>query len=136
MDFLTSESDVVVVLQAVNSIKLTTNVEFLSAVVQELHSWVVNITTENLLSLLGPTAILSEGEPHFQDLLNLLVWSVNIVNGDDGKVAVVTEVTEGDSGTSLDTKLLNGLLGDVKSNWHGEKVAIGKTVVGDDTKSE
>jgi hypothetical protein len=62
----------------------------------------------------------------------LLVWLVDIVNGDDGQVAVITEVTKSNTGTWLHTKLLDLLLGDVESNWHGEEVAIGKTVILDD----
>ena len=54
MDLLTSESDIVVVLQSVDSIELTTNVELLCGLVQKLYSWVVLITAENFLGLLGP----------------------------------------------------------------------------------
>ena len=62
LDLLTSESDIVVVLQSVDSIKLTTDIELFCGVVQVLYSWVILITAENLLGLLGPKGILLEGK--------------------------------------------------------------------------
>lgn len=42
--------------------------------------------------------------------LLLLVWAVDVVDGDDGEVAVVTEVAKGDAGTGLGANLIDGLL--------------------------
>jgi len=108
---LTSKSDVVVVHQTVNSIDLATNVEVTSGLVQVLDSRVGFVVgTENLDGLL------------------LLVGLVDVVNGDDGQVAVVSEVTEGDAGTSLCLDFVNCLLEDIETDGHGEKVAVNETV--------
>lgn len=58
-----------------------------------------------------------------------LVGAVNIVNGQDGQVAVVTEVTQGDAGTGLELVVVDDLLADVEGDGHGEDVAIGKAAV-------
>lgn len=60
---------------------------------------------------------------------HILVGSVDILNSEDSEVSVVTEISEGDSGTGLDSKSLNVLLIDVEVDGHGEEVAIGKAVV-------
>jgi hypothetical protein len=62
-----------------------------------------------------------------------LVGAVDVVNGQDGQVAVITEITQGDARTSLELVLVDGLLGGVEGNGHGEDVAIGKAVVLADT---
>lgn len=58
-----------------------------------------------------------------------LVGAVDVVNGQDGQVAVITEVTQGDARTSLELVVADGLLGGVEGDGHGEDVAIGKTAV-------
>jgi hypothetical protein len=42
------------VLQSVDGIKLSTDVELLNSVVKELHGWVLLVTTEDILGLLLP----------------------------------------------------------------------------------
>lgn len=64
-----------------------------------------------------------------QKIKNSLVGTVDIVNGQDGQVAVVTEVTQGDTSTSLELLLVDELLGGIESDGHGEDIAIGKAVV-------
>ena len=68
-----------------------------------------------------------------QDCQNSLVWAVNIINGQDGQVAVVAEVTEGNAGTGLELVLVDDLLGNIEGNGHREDIAIGKAAVLDDT---
>lgn len=51
---LTAESDIVVVVQLVDSVNLTTNVVILSGLVQVLDGGVLRVTTEDELALLGP----------------------------------------------------------------------------------
>ena len=63
-----------------------------------------------------------------------LVGAVDVVNGQDGQVTVITEVTQGDARTSLELVLGDGLLGGIEGNGHGEDVAIGKAVVLNDTR--
>lgn len=58
---------------------------------------------------------------------------VDIIDGQDGQVAVITEVAESDARASLQLELVDDLLGGIKGNGHGEKVAIGKTAVLTDT---
>lgn len=113
---LTAKSDVVVVVKLVDSIELSSNVVLLSGVVEVANGGVLLVTTEDLLGL------------------KLLVGLVNILDSDDGQVAVVTEVTEGDTSTSLDSELLNLLLGDIKGNGDGEEGSVGHAAVGDNSK--
>lgn len=46
----------------------------------------------------------------FFEGFNSLVGLVDILNGEDGKVAVVSEVAEGDASTSLQAELVDGFL--------------------------
>ena len=48
-----AQSDIVVVVQLVDGLDLSTNVEFLR-LIEELDCWVVLVTTENLVGFLGP----------------------------------------------------------------------------------
>ena len=63
---------------------------------------------------------------------DLLIWLVDIVNCDDGKILVVTEVSKCDSCSTLQTQLFDLFLGHVQGNGHAEEVAIGQSVVLDD----
>jgi hypothetical protein len=101
--------------QPVDGLNLSTNVELLSAVPQDLNPWVLLVTTKDLLGLL------------------VLVRPVHIVDGDNGEVAVVTEVAESNASGGLDAELVDGGLGDVEADGHREEVAIGQAVVGNDT---
>jgi len=87
---LTSQCHVVVVHQPVNSLELSTNVELLNIFPQLLDRWVLLITTEDLFGL------------------EILVRAVYIVDSEDGKVAVVTEIAEGNAGGRLDADFVNG----------------------------
>lgn len=60
---------------------------------------------------------------------NLLVRTVDVVNGQNGQVAVVTEVAQSDTGTSLQLVVVDGLLADVESDGHREHVAVGKAAI-------
>ena len=64
---------------------------------------------------------------------NLLVRLVDVLDGDDGNVVLITEVTESDTSTRLDSHLLNVLLGDVEVDWHGEEVSVSETGLSADT---
>ena len=68
-----------------------------------------------------------------RSLLHVLVWLVNVVDGDDGEVAVISEVAQGDTGTGLHADLVNGLLVEVEADGHGEEVAVSEAVVLDHT---
>jgi hypothetical protein len=64
---------------------------------------------------------------------NSLVGTVDIINGQDSQVPVVTEVTQGNASAGLEVVVGDGLLGDIEGNGHREEVAIGKTDVFADT---
>lgn len=50
----TAQSDIVVMVELVDSLDLTTNVELLDGLVQVVDGRVLGVTTEDKLSLLGP----------------------------------------------------------------------------------
>tara|TARA_R110002003_G_scaffold202_10_gene15724 strand:- start:8922 stop:9542 length:621 start_codon:yes stop_codon:yes gene_type:complete len=87
-----SQTDIVVVLQAVNRLELSTNVVLLRSVEKVLDRWVLLVAAKDLLGLL------------------LLVWLVYVVDGDDGEVAVVTEVAQRNARARLYAHLLDCLL--------------------------
>lgn len=64
-----------------------------------------------------------------------LVRAVDIINGQNSKVAVVTEIAQCDTRPSLQAKIFDGFARGIESNGHGEKVAIGEAGFGDNTKS-
>lgn len=107
-----SEVEEIVVLETVDSLKLTTNVELLSGIKEILNTGVgVIIAAKDLLGLVD------------------LVRSVDILDSQDSKVSVVTEIAEGDASTSLDTKLVDLGLVNIEVDRHGEEGAISETVV-------
>lgn len=107
-----SEVEEIVVLETVDSLKLTTNVELLSGIKEILDTGVgVIIAAKDLLGLVD------------------LVRSVDILDSQDSKVSVVTEIAEGDASTSLDTKLVDLGLVNIEVDRHGEEGAISETVV-------
>ena len=61
-----------------------------------------------------------------------LVWPVDILDRDDGQVAVVTEITEGDASSGLDALAVYRFLRHVERDGDTEEIAIGEAVVGDD----
>lgn len=63
-----------------------------------------------------------------------LVGTVDVVDGQDGQVAIITEITQGNAGAGLELVLVDGLLVHVEGNGHGEDIAIGKATVLADTK--
>lgn len=85
------------------------------------------IASKNFLGFLGPVRLVrGEADQFFRkDRKYSLVWFVDIVDGDDGEIAVVTEVTKSNSSAGLDVQFIDLLLVHVQSNWHAEKVAIG-----------
>jgi len=87
---LTSQCHVVVVHQPVNSLELSTDVEFLHIFPQLLDRWVFLITSKDLLGL------------------DILVRAVYIVDSQDSKVAVVTEIAECNASLGLDANFVNG----------------------------
>jgi hypothetical protein len=100
--------DVVVVRGSLDGLDLTTDVELAGLVVEVRDSGVGNVVGAK--DLLG---------------LELLVGAVDVINGEDGKSSVVTEVTESNADTGLEAKALNVLGRDVEGDGHGEESALG-----------
>lgn len=63
---------------------------------------------------------------------DLLVGLVDVLNGQDGQVAVIPEVAQCDLLAGRKAKLINLRLGHVQGDGHGKENAIGETVVLDD----
>jgi len=108
-----AESDVVVVHEALDGLDLATDVDVAGGVVEVVDSRV-------LLVAAGV-------EDEFG--LGLLVGPVDVLDGQDTDVAVVTVVTKSDASAGLETHALNLVLGNIKVDGHGEEVAVGETVV-------
>lgn len=81
--------------QPVDSVDLPTNVVILRGIVEILDGWMVFISAKYLFGLLLPAG----GQWYSADGLrkDLLVGLVDIVNGDYGKVSVITEISQRDS---------------------------------------
>ena len=98
---LTSEGDIVVVLQAVDRIKIASNVEFACSLVQVFHGRVILVSTKNLLRLVF--SVYYQTVPSVKVSECLLVRPVNIVDLDDSKIAIITEIAKSETGSRLDT---------------------------------
>lgn len=108
----TSESNIVVVHQPVDSLDFTTNIKVVRLVVKVFDSRVLLVTTKDLPRLLFPVTCQLKSL-HKVMLCGLLVWLVDIINSDDGEVAVVTEIAKGDASAGLDSLRVNHVLCDV-----------------------
>jgi hypothetical protein len=106
-----AESDVVVVHEALDNLDLTTNVDITSGLVEVLDGRVLWVPTEDELGL------------------GLLVGPVDVVDGQDDDVAVVTRVAESDAVAGLEVETLDLGLGEIEVDGHREEVAVGETVV-------
>ena len=62
-----------------------------------------------------------------------LVRAVDVVNGENGQVAVIAEIAQSDAATGLEAELFHSLSRDIESDGHGEQVAISKARLGDNT---
>jgi hypothetical protein len=136
------------VLQPADSLQLTTDVVLASGVEKVLDGRVgLIVAAENLLGLENPVEklpvsmrliilpyLLPMGlcfHHSFQRLMysNSLVRLVDVVDGQDGEVAVITEVSQGDLLAGLQAKVVDLCLGHVQGDGHGEKDAILETVL-------
>jgi len=63
----------------------------------------------------------------------LLVGLVNVVDGEDGQVAVVAEIAQRYPGAGLEGELVDGPLGDVERDGHAEEGATREAVLLDDS---
>ena len=119
-------------LQAVDSLELTADVELLGGGEEVLDTRVgVIVTAEDQLGLLDPipSTLALDSRPYSGCGKHVLVRSVDILDGENGKISVVAEISESDFGTGLDSQLLDGLLVNVEVDGHGEEGAIGEAVV-------
>ena len=68
-----------------------------------------------------------------EEIDNVLVWPVDILDSKDGEVTLIAEISEGDSGTGLDRKLIYSSLVDIEGDGHAEEDAAFEAKVLDDT---
>lgn len=68
-------------------------------------------------------------------MANILIRSIDIVDRDNGQMAVITEVTKSNTLTRHNVGLIDLLLSDIEGNRHGEQCTVRKTDVLDDTSS-
>lgn len=61
--------------------------------------------------------------------MRVLVRLVDVVNGQNRKVAIISQIAQGHSLTSLQTQLLDGLFRQIEGDGHTEEDAIGETVL-------
>lgn len=66
---------------------------------------------------------------HSAGVSHSLIGLVDVVNGDDGQVAIVTEIAQSDARTSLDFRLFDDLLCDIQADRHAEEITICETDV-------
>ena len=64
---------------------------------------------------------------------NVLVWSVDILDGDDGQITVISEVTKRDAGVGPDEQLVDHRLGHVEADGYAEEVPIGQPDISHDS---
>lgn len=64
---------------------------------------------------------------------NSLVRAIDIVNGQNGQIAIVPEIAKGNARARLDLSLGDKFLRNIQCDRHGEDVAIGETAVGDNS---
>lgn len=121
--------------QTVDGIQLAANVEFIDGLVEVDDSGVLWVAAKDLLGLLLPVEVLVGCSCHDtaqQSRAHVLVGSVDVVDCDDGQVAVVAEVAQGNPCARLDAKAVYRLLRHVERDGHGEEGAICEAAVGDD----
>lgn len=66
---------------------------------------------------------------HMLQQVCILVRLVDVINSDNGKVTIISEVTQSNPGTRLETQLVNLLLRDVESDGDREEDAALQTDV-------
>ena len=108
-----SKRNVVIVVETVDSLDLTTNIVFFCLVHQVLDGWVFWITAKDLLTLKS------------------LVWLVDIIDCKNGQVAIIAEISESDSGSGLDISGIDDLLANIQADGHAKKSPIRKSEVFD-----
>lgn len=72
--------------------------------------------------------------PHCNSYLcYVLVRLVDIIHRQDGEVAVVAEIAQGDTGARLQAEFGDGFLGHIEGDGHGEEEARSEAVLLNDT---
>lgn len=88
----------------------------------------VVVAAEDQLGLLDPVDSPLAQAPCSRSQSHLLIGLINILNGEDGEVSLIAEISEGDAGAGLDAQLVDGLLVDVQVDGHAEEGAVGEAV--------
>lgn len=128
-----AQGDIVVVVELVEGLDFASNVELFRFVVEVVYGGVGLVATKDFLSFLGSVLLIPIYKYITQETGELLVRTVDIVNGQNGQVPVISEVAQGDTRTGLEAIIGNGLLGDIEGDGHGEEVSISQTDIFTDT---
>lgn len=104
-------------LETADGLDLSTDVELAGSLVKVGNSRVLLVTAKDLLGLELPVKedVISGWSGGIAwrvgaQRKNSLVGPVDVVDGQNGQVAVVTEIAQGDALAGLEAELINGLL--------------------------
>ena len=135
----TAQVEEVVVLETAEGLELAADVELLGGLEEVVDTGVQRVlAAKDLARLEGPVSTVSTIAtlPCKRGFrlggFHALVGPVDVVDGQDGEVAVVAQVTEGDAGAGLGAQLVDGGLVDVEGYGHAEEDAVVEAVVLDD----
>ena len=104
--------------QAMDGIDFSAHVKILCSFEEILDGWMLFIASKDVFGFLA------------------FVRLVHIVNGDDGKVAIVPKVSKCQSRTRLDLEGVNTLLRDVERDGYAKESAICEPCVFDNANGE
>ena len=113
-----AQGDVVVVVETVDGVDAAAQVDVVGGVVQVAHRRVLVVAAKD------------------EARLAVLVGPVDVVERQDSQVAVVAEVAQRDAGAGGEAQVVDGLLGHVEADGHGEEVAVGEAQIGDDAAGQ
>jgi hypothetical protein len=119
------------VIQSVDGVDFAADVVFLYTAKEVLDCGMFLIAAKDIFGLFLPVHLLVLPSCLSSGLV--LVWLVDVLDRDDGQVAVVSEVSERNASTRLHTELVNSLLRCIKCDGNAEEVAIREPAVADDS---
>lgn len=105
--------------QAVDGIEFAAHVMVAGDVHEVVDCWVVRVTAEDMLCFSFSENGISINARQSTFLCSL-VWLVDIVDGQDGEVTVISKVTERDTSTGLNVQVVDNVFSDVQTDGHAE----------------
>jgi hypothetical protein len=107
--------------ESINSIKFASDIELMGLIVEISDRGMLFIASKYFLCFLLSIFLLIVGILH---RLDVLVRLVNILNCDDSKISIISEISQGNASPSFDSELINAGLGNIQSNWHTKNITI------------